>query len=287
MKSVLRKLRNHYRKKQKLKKIKKGEMITFDQLVLDFKNLGIEEGDVVFVHSSLSRIGYVENGPETVIEALKSVIGKEGTLLFPAFSFSGGGVYGTISNPDYVFNPKVEPSYVGKISDVFWRMKGVERSLHPTHSVAAFGKLAKEITKDHSNLGTNWGKGTPFGKMLDLNAKMIGIGVKLPYYTFFHCVEDYEPDLFQGLYEPNKIPVKIQCENELKTFEIPYHNLDYTKDRIEVNSAIEKVFTEHFLSSGKLNSGIVGKADTLIITAKDFYDLTVELAKRGQTIYKV
>ena len=85
-------------------------MTSFERLVSDFKSLGIKEGDVLLVHSSLSSMGNVEGGADTVIDALLEVLGKEGTLLFPAFSFS----------PCYktsYFSYKDTPSCVGKISE--------------------------------------------------------------------------------------------------------------------------------------------------------------------------
>ena len=61
---------------------------SFEILCKDFVSIGIKKGDTVMVHSSLSSMGNVEGGAQTVIEALKEVVGVEGTLLFPAFTFS-------------------------------------------------------------------------------------------------------------------------------------------------------------------------------------------------------
>ncbi len=48
-------------------------------------------------------------------------------------------------------------SDAGYITELFRRMKGVYRSDHATHSVAAIGKLAKELTKGHTAFGTRYG----------------------------------------------------------------------------------------------------------------------------------
>ena len=58
-----------------------------DKLIDDLKALGLGRGDVVFTHSSLSALGWVEGGPQTVIDAMKESVSREGTLLFPAFTF--------------------------------------------------------------------------------------------------------------------------------------------------------------------------------------------------------
>ena len=57
------------------------------KLIHDLSALGLCPGDTVIVHSSLSALGHVEGGADTVIDALKELLTEEGTLLFPALSF--------------------------------------------------------------------------------------------------------------------------------------------------------------------------------------------------------
>jgi len=58
-----------------------------EKMKQDLINLGIKEDDTILMHSSLSALGYVEGGADTVIDTLLSVL-KNGTLLIPALSFS-------------------------------------------------------------------------------------------------------------------------------------------------------------------------------------------------------
>jgi len=51
------------------------------RLIKDLRALGIAAGDTLMVHSSLSSIGYVEGGPNTVIDALLEVLTSSGTLM--------------------------------------------------------------------------------------------------------------------------------------------------------------------------------------------------------------
>ncbi|MHA1909488.1 MAG: AAC(3) family N-acetyltransferase, partial [Candidatus Thorarchaeota archaeon] len=62
------------------------EPITRSRLVSDLRNIGLNDGDVVIVHSSLSKIGWVVGGPVTVIEALMDGVGSEGTIVIPTHS---------------------------------------------------------------------------------------------------------------------------------------------------------------------------------------------------------
>lgn len=51
-------------------------------------DLGLTSGDEIEVHSSLSSFGYVDGGAETVIFALKEVVGECGSIFMPALRLS-------------------------------------------------------------------------------------------------------------------------------------------------------------------------------------------------------
>ena len=53
--------------------------VTKHDIISAVRNVGLKEGSTVMVHTSLSRIGYVCGGAQTVIEALIEVVGHEGT----------------------------------------------------------------------------------------------------------------------------------------------------------------------------------------------------------------
>ena len=48
------------------------------------RQLGLERGDTVMLHASLKAFGYLIGGAETIIEALLSTLGPEGTLVMPS-----------------------------------------------------------------------------------------------------------------------------------------------------------------------------------------------------------
>src|ERR671936_790799 len=62
-------------------------MLTFEKLVEGFRELGVEEGDTLLVHSSYKSFGPVDGGPQTVIHALEAALGPWGTLIMPTFNF--------------------------------------------------------------------------------------------------------------------------------------------------------------------------------------------------------
>lgn len=57
-------------------------------LINGFCKAGINKGDEIEVHSSLSSFGYVDGGAETVITALKEAVGDNGSIFMPALRLS-------------------------------------------------------------------------------------------------------------------------------------------------------------------------------------------------------
>lgn len=58
--------------------------LTQEAIASGLRDLGVQRGMLLAVHSSLSSLGCVEGGPGTVIKALMEVVGPEGTLVMPA-----------------------------------------------------------------------------------------------------------------------------------------------------------------------------------------------------------
>ena len=135
-------------------------MITRDDIRFSLELMDIHPGDTLLLHSAFTAIGPVMGGAEAVIDAFLDVIGQEGTL-----------VMSTLTGWFAPFDAKATPSAVGWLSEVFRRRQGVLRSLHPVHSVAAFGKNAEYITRDHNKCETGCGEGTPYLKIADWVAK--------------------------------------------------------------------------------------------------------------------
>jgi hypothetical protein len=66
----------------------KGGMVRKADVKNALTGLGIRPGEVLAVHSSLSSIGRVEGGPDTLIDALVETVGPEGAIVMPSYSMS-------------------------------------------------------------------------------------------------------------------------------------------------------------------------------------------------------
>ena len=152
--------------------------VTKDDIKKGLREVCLKQGDLVMVHSSLSSFGYVEGGADAVIDALLETVGPEGTVMVPAFS-SGD------PNP---FDPRTSPSRVGRITEVFRMRKEVVRSLHPTHSVAAIGRDAIALTKDHDKTSP-FGKDSPLDRLVDRDGYVLFLGAPLTSNSTVHVAE--------------------------------------------------------------------------------------------------
>jgi len=157
------------------------------------RGLGVRSGDVLFVHSQLSGLGYVEVGIPGIIAELRSAVGRKGTLAMPVFSQNYPGM---IEGP---YSKEKSLSTAGRITEAFRKMPGVRRSDNPCHSIAAIGPLADALTAPHGNHDMFDRKG-PFGRLHDLDAWIVMLGCSLGANTMLHAVEawalPYLPPMF-------------------------------------------------------------------------------------------
>lgn len=143
-----------------------------------FTGLGLQKEAVVCVHSSLSALGYIRGGATTVIETLMQSVTRSGCVAMPTFSINEN-MKNTI-NEMREFDVRQSPSTVGLITEVFRNCPGVLRSLHPTHSVSAWGNGAAELIEGHEKSITPFGPRTPYGKLANNeNAFILMFGTRL------------------------------------------------------------------------------------------------------------
>lgn len=157
----------------------------YKKIIEQLNNLGVNKGDKLLVHSSYKSLGKVEGGVMTVINALKDTVGSEGTLLLPTFTFD----YVNINNP--IFDVKRTVSHVGYIPETFRNTEGVKRSLHPTHSLAVWGKDRDYFIANHHLDDTCLGTNSPIYKLKDNNGKILMLGCGLYNNTIIHGLEVY------------------------------------------------------------------------------------------------
>lgn len=183
-----------------------------------FATLGIRVGATVFIHSSMDALHrrVPELSPIALIGMLQRLLTPAGTLLMPTFPFKG-------KQADYVartqrFDVRRTQSQVGLLTEVFRRMPGVERSLHPTHPVAAWGQHASVLLEAHHR-GTAFGTNSPLCRLREFDGLVIGLGTGLvDSFTIMHVVEEIHPKAYDRFFSP--IPHFMTIVND--GVELPY-----------------------------------------------------------------
>lgn len=260
-----------------------------ESLAADLTALGIARGDSVFLHSSLKSLGFVEGGPNAVLEALLDVLGPDGTLVVPTYYQPGGTIYQTCKLPDYVFDPTVHGTGLGALPSAFLKLPGVCRSLHPTHSVSAIGPKAAYVTDSHHVAPSVFGLDSPWERFLRLDGKVLGLGISMGPVTFYHMLEDLVGDAFP-------LPVRMKETHPLRCRErsgnivivrvVPL-DPEFMPRRIDnpARGDLREYFWREFSGAGLLSTGRVGESMSWFIGAQAFYNHLEALMREGITIY--
>jgi len=165
-----------------VKLIEPEDVISRARLVRDLRALGLRPGMTVMVHSSLSRIGHVRGGGETVVNALLAVLGRRGTLVVPSFNHGLA----------WVFNPLATRTTSGAIPDTLWRRPDAVRSNNATHAVAAVGPRAHEICDGDLETGP-FSQDSPIGRIVHGGGFILALGVSHSSSTAYHVAEHSMP----------------------------------------------------------------------------------------------
>ncbi len=165
--------------------LRENNMISADSLRNDMVRLSIRPDETILVHSSMKSIGPVDGGADAVPDMLMEYFRDAGLLVFPTLS------YREVNEEHPRFDVRKTPACTGILPELFRRRPGVVRSLHPTHSLAAYGKDAREFTAGHEKFDTPAAQGSPWWRLLERGARIWFIGTGISCNTFCHGVDEW------------------------------------------------------------------------------------------------
>ncbi|KAA0959070.1 AAC(3) family N-acetyltransferase [Planococcus sp. ANT_H30] len=236
------------------------------------RQLGIVAGDALMVHSSLKSMGWIAGGAQAVVEALLETITEAGTIVMPAQSTDN-------SDPSYWMQPPVPENWhqpireqlpafdphlsglrgMGKIAECFHSHPATIRSPHPSHSFAAYGKQAAEWMSEQP-LEDSFGEKSPLAKMLQVDVKILFIGVGFDSCTALHYaefVQENRPTIPQGA------AVLKDGKRAWQTYDC----VDMDSDRFP---EIAKAFP------GNISEGLLGQAETRLVDMKPLVEFGID-----------
>jgi aminoglycoside 3-N-acetyltransferase len=209
-------------------------------------------GDLLLVHSDLSclaEFGWI-GAAERLLDAILTLIGTEGTLLAPTFtySFCRGAPY----------HHEKTPGEVGLFGNYLLARSDSFRSLHPIFSCAAIGARAEELCSDLSH--SAFGVGSIFSRLISNRGKVLFFNTSFQACTFVH-------------YSEQRIGVDYRYSKEFtgqllragKRIESAWEYYVRDLDR-EVTTDLSRL-EERLREAGELRSGSLLGSSTLLVEA--------------------
>ena len=260
--------------------------LDLERLKSDLKMAGIGRGDMVMVHSSLSSIGNVDGGAETVIRSFLETVTSSGTVTMPCYNSAADIVKGMKTGE--IIDLRTSPSGAGKITEVFRTWPGTRRSSHPFSSSCAWGAQAEYITSSHAENSRVCHAASPVGRQVELGTKIIGIGIPIAQgLGVAHFLEDTWDEF---PLEVRTAPFRakyMDAQGNTVERDICRFDSEVARTRIDHDEGkwICGRLTAHFLRKRIMKRFKYGHADSWIMEAVPLFDELKRLAQKGITMY--
>lgn len=249
--------------------------VTVTSLVADLRELGVDPGDTILVHASLSAFGWVCGDAQAIVDALREAVTKSGTLVMPTHTgqYSDPADWSNPPVPDEwvdrireampPFRPEATPTRgVGAVPECFRSYPDVVRGAHPEVSFAAWGAEAEAIVFDHA-LDDGLGEGSPLARIYERDGDVLLLGVGHGSNTSLHLAE-YRADLDAGRVT-NRPPVL----RDGRRVNVEYEDIDRTAaDFPELGADFE--------ARVGLRAGTVGAAGAKLVRQRSLVGFAVE-----------
>jgi len=248
----------------------------------EWKEAGVQEGDVLLVHSSIKRTfkRFLKLGvrltPQDILESFLNAVGSSGTLLLPLFNFDfSNGV---------PFDINKTPSHMGALTEAGRTHPLAVRTGHPIYSFAIIGFEAERFKKINNFSG--YGSDSPFSILRELNGKIAVLD--LPdqnSMTFYHYVEEMHEVNYRYHKKFTSNYTDASGNKESKTYGLFVRNIEKGV-LTHVNPAGELMWQKKLYSGCKPNEG----CGLRIVSAKQMYEFVSKIIEHGNaknTLYRI
>ena len=249
-------------------------MITYSKKDIEkaLKKAGLKKGQIVYINPEIYKFGYLIDSKSNndyfkiFFDSIIKIIGKKGTLAINSYTFQ------TLRyNKKFVHEKSISSS--GSFSEYVRKRKGAIRSDHPVFSVTAYGKHKKEICGNNSL--SNYGYNSPYMNFLNLNGKILNLGME-PWLNPFYHVAEFLVGVPYCYNKLTKVPYYKKNKKQSKNFTsfVTYKNL---KVRREFTKLQRKIKTKKIFKSSKLGSGYI-----YCCSSKSYFNIVLEELMKDQ-----
>ena len=161
------------------------------------REVGVETGDTLLVHSSLSACGRIVGGAQTIIEALIEAVGPDGNFFVPTFQRSECYLNGINKRWDHRpsdFRDRASEAvrWVGTLPLEFMRLyPDAPRGVHLSHSWAGWGKKAAEVLSHQVEGEPPFSDNSCPMRVKEMGGKIMHFGSPIGHTSFVHCFETH------------------------------------------------------------------------------------------------
>lgn len=241
------------------------------ELTQEWRDSGVQEGDILLVHSSLKRLFErystldIVLNVEDILYSFLQAVGQSGTLLFPAFNFDfAKGI---------AFNINTTPSHMGALTEAARKHPLAVRTGHPIHSFVVIGARSDEF-KNVDNF-SSFGTDSPLGLLHKMGGKIAVLNMpEKGSMTYYHYIEEMcELDhryhkVFTGNY------TDYSGVTELRDYGMFVRHLD-RGIRPNINPAGELMWKEGLYSGSRPYEGY----GLRVVSARAAYDFMSDIIK--------
>lgn len=260
-----------------------------EELKKHLRSIGVTEGTLVMAHTSTSGLSLTERSVSArkptnsllvarqLLDDLLELVGESGTLVMPThalYQHDNQGVRSEDLARPVVYDPTSTPCGVGLANELFWRRKGVQRSLHPYNTLAACGPLATELLHDNLNDAKPLAHGvhSAYYRFCLHDGLIISVGVPLGrYMTLVHTAEDVRDREWQvpGFFEEKRYLVRAEGREKEWT-------VRQSRPVYRMFSLCMRKFIRDLLREGILHEGAVGSVRVDWAHAREVFEFLMQ-----------
>ena len=246
---------------------------TVERLAGQVRDLGVESGDRIFVHTGLRNTKIPRKDVPNLFLAYRDVLGPAGALLFPTHTYSCRGAVGC---PPFHPGLRCDAS-IGIWPELARNEPGVIRSASPTHSAAGIGEGVEGFLAGHDRVQPV-GEHSPLDKLQQAGAKVLLVGCGFESCTLIHLAEYYA-----------QVPyLHLPCAGfePVATVLLPGGNIE--ERPIEIVPGCSRGFPKlekPLRKRGLIRDGRIGKARVMLCEMQPLLNAAVELLKANPAGY--
>jgi aminoglycoside 3-N-acetyltransferase len=171
---------------------------------------------------------------------------------------------------------------MGVITEIFRQKPGVVRSVNPAHPILAWGPAAPWIIADHEHTTYSCGKGSPFEKLVQVQAKALLFDVSLRTLTFFHYVQDLLQDTAPvNLYDDQPVESLVIDTHGTKRMVKTYVFSDESRRYRSPN------LRQALIQNKLINRQKIGRTQLMVLKLQDVVECAQHMVRAGKSLWKM